>query len=384
MKLKKYIGWARVSSREQEQEGFSLDVQIDAFHCWAKRQGGVVDPIFRVAETATKFHLRKQFRAMIDFAKRHADEYDGLLFYKIDRGLRNMKDMVALEELEEQYRLPFISITQPTENTPAGRMMRRQLATIAAYSTEQQGIDVRAGINRRVEEGWFASHPPYGYTNERIEKRSIVEPHKLNASKVRRIFELRAHQGLTVPEIKDRMFKEGLYYTDSKPVFSESKLNTILHDKAYIGFVRYKGDWYPGQHEPLVDRVTWDRVRVTFDDLKYRSHALVYASQLIRCGHCGHVVTGEEKHKQTKSGVRSYVYYRCSKYWTENHPRVRLTEAEIDKQLSTILEPLEHICAGTQTIIQSLAQSILSAKSGERDMQASETKRLIAGLVPTE
>ena len=82
---KRYIGWARVSSREQEQEGFSLDVQVDGFHEWARHESGIVDPVFKVSETATKADERRKFKGMIDFAKRHAAEYDGILFYKIDR-----------------------------------------------------------------------------------------------------------------------------------------------------------------------------------------------------------------------------------------------------------------------------------------------------------
>jgi site-specific DNA recombinase len=52
------------------------------------------------------------------------------------------------------------------------------------------------------------------------------------------------------------------------------------------------------------------------------------------CGHCGRVVTGEKKHKTSPNGTRrDYSYYRCARYATEGHPKVRLTEAEIDRQL---------------------------------------------------
>lgn len=52
--MKRYAGLARVSSREQEREGFSLDVQVDALRRYAEREGGKVDPLFRIAETASK------------------------------------------------------------------------------------------------------------------------------------------------------------------------------------------------------------------------------------------------------------------------------------------------------------------------------------------
>jgi len=37
MKTMKFIALARVSSREQEREGFSLDIQVDALNAYAER-----------------------------------------------------------------------------------------------------------------------------------------------------------------------------------------------------------------------------------------------------------------------------------------------------------------------------------------------------------
>jgi DNA invertase Pin-like site-specific DNA recombinase len=51
---KQFIALARVSSREQEREGFSLEVQEDALLRYAEQHGGVISKLFRIAETATK------------------------------------------------------------------------------------------------------------------------------------------------------------------------------------------------------------------------------------------------------------------------------------------------------------------------------------------
>ena len=69
------------------------------------------------------------------FAKKHSPELDGLLFYKVDRAARNLFDYVELERLESEYGLPFISVSQQTDNNPAGRMMRRSLANMASFYT---------------------------------------------------------------------------------------------------------------------------------------------------------------------------------------------------------------------------------------------------------
>ena len=79
-KKMKYIAWARVSSREQKAEGFSLDVQLDAFEDYARREKIEIQKTFEVAETGTRAEERKQFREMIAYAKKHAHELDGTLF----------------------------------------------------------------------------------------------------------------------------------------------------------------------------------------------------------------------------------------------------------------------------------------------------------------
>ncbi len=42
----------------------------------------------------------------------------------------------------------------------------------------------------------------------------------------------------------------------------------------------------------------------------------------------------------TKSGERDYVYYRCTQYHKGDHPRIRLTENELDQQMLSIFDSL--------------------------------------------
>jgi DNA invertase Pin-like site-specific DNA recombinase len=51
--MKRYVALGRVSSREQEREGFSLEVQESALQAFADRNKGQVVKLFRLAETAS-------------------------------------------------------------------------------------------------------------------------------------------------------------------------------------------------------------------------------------------------------------------------------------------------------------------------------------------
>jgi len=338
--MKQFVALARVSSREQEREGFSLEVQEDALRRYATQAGGEIVKLFRIAETASKGDERKTFRELVAYAKKNAASLDGLLFYKVDRAARNLFDYVELERLESEYDLPFISVSQPTENTPAGRMMRRTLANMASFYTEQQSVDVREGLARRVQEGWFISRGPYGYRNVRKDGRGMVEIDPIPAENVKRIYHLFAYENHTLDTLVAKLAAEGRQFRTSTPKFPRSTVHAILKDRAYIGELLHKGEWYPGKHEPLIDRATWGRVQALLGGHVYHAQALTYAGQLIQCGHCGHPITGELVRKKTKSGERHHVYYRCTYYTKKDHPRIRVREADIETQVMAVFDKM--------------------------------------------
>ncbi len=332
-RVKQFVALARVSSREQEREGFSLEIQEEALQRYATQNSGKIVKLYRIAETASKKDERKAFKELLAYARKNARKLDGVLFFKVDRAARNLFDYVEVERLEADHGVPAIYVSQPTENTPAGRMMRRTLANMATFYTEQQSLDIREGQKRRVESGLFVGKAPYGYVNVRHAGRSLIEVDPIKAPKIKRIFELYAYHRHSLDTLGDQLRMEGIHYLESQPRFVRSKLHSILIDRSYIGEIPFRGQWYPGNQEPIVDRETFNRVQTLLGNKRYQSHELTYAGSLIRCGHCGSFITGENRIKKTKNGEREYHYYRCSRYNSKGHPRIRLTEAALDEQV---------------------------------------------------
>ena len=188
-----------------------------------------------------------------------------------------------------------------------------------------------------MQSGLFVNKAPFGYANLRVDGRSIVQVDPIKATKVRRIFDLYANAGHTLDSLQDRLDSEESSYTDAVRRFPRSKLHEILQDRSYIGEVFYQGQWYPGSHPPLIDRSTWDRVQSRLGGKHNESHEMVFASNLIKCGHCGHAVTGELKTKATRAGEKTYAYYRCARYSQPDHPRLRVSEGDLNDQVTPAL-----------------------------------------------
>jgi site-specific DNA recombinase len=365
MTMKQFVALARVSSREQEREGFSLEVQEEALRRYAATAGGEILKLFRIAETASKSAERKTFKELIVYTKANAKKIDALLFYKIDRAARNLFDYVELERLEIEHDVAFISVSQPTDNTPAGHMMRRTLANMASFYTEQQSVDVREGHARRIQEGWFLGKAPYGYRNVRTEGRGLVELDPEPAGNVRRMFELFAFEPLTIDGLVERLATEGRKFRTALPAFPRSSIHNILLDRAYIGEIEYKGQWYPGKHEPLVDRGTWNRVQTLLGGKTYKAHQLTYAGGLVRCGHCGNLVTGEQIIKPSTG--KQYIYYRCTVSRLNDHPRTRVTERELDEQVLAVFRAIKQPEEVSQWFATALRQWSVNHRTGSQE-----------------
>jgi site-specific DNA recombinase len=374
---KQFVAWARVSSERQKKEGFSLTDQEARLNEYATRLGGSVIKLFKIAETASKRDERTTFREFTTYVKRSSRRLAGMLFVKVDRAARNIRDWADLEALAEETGVPLFFPDQPSAETPAGRMQRRMSAVFASYQTDQQATDIRAGHKRRVESGLPLGRQ-YGYRLVRINGRSIVEHDPIQAPKVKRIFELFAYQPLTLESLIDALAHQGVIYTDRQPKWTKSTLHRLLHNRSYIGEVWYQGIWHTGTFAPLVDRETFQAVHDKFGiDFKvYRQPELTYAAGLMTCAHCGRIVTGEKKHKTSPNGrKREYSYYRCSGYSAEGHPKVRLTEAEIDNQLLALFADIRVEDAESRQWFVDVIRARAQSGQAENKQHREEVKR---------
>ena len=95
--MKKAVIYARVSSKEQEREGFSIPAQIKFLTEYAEKNLFVVDRIFKESETA-KIAGRKAFNEMLLYLKEK--NINTILVEKTDRLYRNFKDYIILEDYD--------------------------------------------------------------------------------------------------------------------------------------------------------------------------------------------------------------------------------------------------------------------------------------------
>src|SRR3989344_7128943 len=92
----KAIIYCRVSSREQEETGYSLEAQEKFLEEFASKQDFSVVKKYKVTESASKWQLRKTLDEMLDYAGKH--DIKVILGEKIDRLTRSLKDAAILDD----------------------------------------------------------------------------------------------------------------------------------------------------------------------------------------------------------------------------------------------------------------------------------------------
>lgn len=101
--MRNAVIYARVSSKEQEREGFSIPAQLKLLHEYARRNELEIVKEFVDIETA-KMTGRKQFGEMKQFLSRNSS-CRAVIVEKTDRLYRNFKDHITIEELDVELHL---------------------------------------------------------------------------------------------------------------------------------------------------------------------------------------------------------------------------------------------------------------------------------------
>jgi DNA invertase Pin-like site-specific DNA recombinase len=101
--MREAVIYARVSSKDQEREGFSIPAQLKFLRDYAVRNELAVVREFVDVETA-KTSGRKKFGEMIAFLYSN-DSCRLVIVEKTDRLYRNFRDCVALEDMDVEIHL---------------------------------------------------------------------------------------------------------------------------------------------------------------------------------------------------------------------------------------------------------------------------------------
>jgi DNA invertase Pin-like site-specific DNA recombinase len=207
----KVVGYVRVSTDRQAEEGLGLEVQEMAIRGWAKAEGHQVVIVARDEGVSGSLEDRPGLDdAFCWLRERRAD---AVVVYRLDRLAR---DLILQEQLlAEVWRLGAqVCSTMPGEagylsddpDDPSRRFIRQVLGAVAEYERATIVLRLRSGRRRKAEKGGYAyGAPSFGL----MAHNGALEPVEAEQAALARIRELRA-SGASLRTISARLEAEGL------------------------------------------------------------------------------------------------------------------------------------------------------------------------------
>lgn len=294
----KAVLYARVSTKDQAEEGYSLSAQTRLLKDYAERKGLEITKEFAIPESASGRVERKTFAEMLDHLRINT-EVKYILCEKVDRITRNFKDAVKLDEWlneDEERQVHFVKqslIIHKNAKSNEKFQWDIYLALARQYSNNLSE-EVKKGQKEKIAAGWLPAKPPLGYRTVGDKGHKVHVIDDSTAPLVKRMFELYATGNYSTKKLGQVMYQEGLRTRDGNRLV-KSRLHDLLSDPFYYGMLRWNEEVSQGKHQPLISRELFDTVQDNLNNKgthKHRKYLPLFKG-FIKCGECGGTVTWE-------------------------------------------------------------------------------------------
>lgn len=299
MTATKAILFCRVSSKEQEDTGYSLDAQEKLLTEYAQKQEFNIAKVFKISESASGKQIRTLFNEMLQYVLKH--NINVICVEKIDRLTRNLTDAAVISDWIQADERRYVHFVK--ENFVAGKNTRAHenlvwdmKVAIARFYTNNLSEEVRKGQKEKIAQGWLPTKPPLGYKTigDKGHKIHVIDDEK--GPFIRKMFEYYSTNNYSVNALVTLMFNEGLRNRVGKQV-GKSRMNDLLSDPFYVGKLRWKGVVSPAKHEPLISTELFNTVQTRLNrknktDLQFKKHNPVFKGKII-CQECEGLITWE-------------------------------------------------------------------------------------------
>ena len=290
--------YIRVSTEEQARHGYSLDAQKDALAKYALENNMIiVDYYTDEGHTARKkYTSRKEFMRMMTDVKQH--KIDLILFIKLDRWFRSVRDYYKIQDLLDQYGVNWKTIFEDYDTTTAsGRLHINIMLSVAQDESDRTSERIKFVFENKINRKEVISGSlPVGL---KIENRHIVHDEEKKYIPIAAFNYYETHQSIfgTATYLRDVLGVNRPYITVSR----------MLRNPLYKGEHRTKEG---GFCEPIISPAQFDKVQGILKRRSFRktkNHRVFIFTGLLICAVCGGNMTTACAIKPNKE----YYYYRC-------------------------------------------------------------------------
>lgn len=377
--------YCRVSSKEQI-AGTSLESQEAACREYARQHNIKVLKTFVERGESAKFADRTQLIELIDFCRENKDKIHSLLVWKVDRFARNVGDHFNIKATLMKYGVRVVSVTEPIDANPEGKLMETILAGFAQFDNDIRATRTVQGMRRKIQEGIFPWKPPLGYrsaASEGTKKTRPDEPDQPVFGLLQKAWKLFATGAHTKAEIRRLMESWGVQ-TENGISMTPQSLDNMFRNKYYAGILvdPWSHEEHTGAHVAMVGLEDFNRVQAAASrrnrSIPHQRDRLEFPLRgVARCRSCRGYLTGGF----SKGRSRRYAYYCCGNRKCKEHKSYPVQGMHDDFELFlNQIAPKPELMETLGEVIVSVAEKNQSAWNTRRVKRDAEIKRLSAQI----
>lgn len=220
----KAIGYVRVSTDKQADEGISLEAQQSRIEAWCTANGYELIAVHVDAGLSGKrADNRPELNAAIDAA---CDQQAALVVYSLSRLSRSTKDTITIGDRLDKSGADLVSLSERIDTTSAaGRMVFRMLAVLNEFERDLVSERTTAAMQHKRSKGERVGKVPFGFdlSDDGV---SLVENAREQEVLVI-IGELR-DAGLSLRKIADELTRRGVQTKGGRTKWTHTTIARIV------------------------------------------------------------------------------------------------------------------------------------------------------------
>ena len=380
--VKRVALYARVSTVEQAEEGYSIDEQLNLLREWCDHHGHIIHKEYVDRGFSGKnISGRPAIQQLLHDASQN--KFDIVLVWKMNRLSRKSLDLLTIVDQLQKRNIGFRSYTEQYETeTPSGVLQFQMMAAIAEFERANIAENVKMGMIARAKEGLWNGGQVLGYNTvkERSDNRkgevSKLYINEEEAIIIRKIFDMYVN-GHGYKAISNHLNKQGFKTKKNNP-FSINGVKTILSNPVYAGYIRYnvRRDWsekrrnninpdpiiVPGQHEPIISLEVWEQAKANMEKRSRKPNRIhdgeFPLTGLLRCPVCdAGMVIGRTTNRLKDGRKRVLEYYVCGAWKNKGTAVCRSNGVRTDYADKYVLEKLTNL-AENDILIKQIVDNI--------------------------
>lgn len=396
--------YARVSTEEQAEHGYSIDAQLETLTQYCKLfNKEIYDKYVDPGVSGKEMTKRHELQRLLRDAERGL--FDEVIVWKFNRMSRKTKDLLEIVDRLDKCNVNFRSFSENFDtSTPMGKFALQMMGAVGELERNTIVENVKLGMKQRARMGYHNGGKCLGYDcvdsieadRKKKKKSFVIVPEE--ATIVRKIFELYA-AGKGFRAIANKLNRDG-NITKKGNTFGTDSIREIITNPVYVGLVRYNRfeGWSEkrrrgknsnpiiaeGRHEAIIDKELWDKVQALFQQ-KSKASPRVYDSAnlltgLIRCPQCNSPMVASRTVNHLKDGTKVIRrYYSCGQFRAKGSAVCRANSIQADYAEQYVLAKIKEV-VNQPDMLKSIVNAVNAKAIASKEPMEQELRTINAKL----